>query len=103
MLGPDGAVYPNLCTYLEITKPARLVFDHGDGEQVLFRQTVLLDEEGEGTRITLLLSCKSRKFRDSAVEFAIEGGEQTLAKLETYLRGQRGSNAEVALAGCVGG
>jgi len=51
MLGPDGAVYPNLCTYLEITEPARLVLDHGDWEQVLFRQAVLSDEEGEGTRL----------------------------------------------------
>ena len=33
MHGPDGVDYPNKIVYLEIAKPERLVYDHGDEGQ----------------------------------------------------------------------
>ena len=47
MHGPDGTNYPNKITYLEIAKPERLVYDHGDeGAPGYFRTTVTFAEHG---------------------------------------------------------
>jgi uncharacterized protein YndB with AHSA1/START domain len=87
MVGPDGTVYPNLITYLEIVPEERLVYDHGDFDAVHFRGHLsLTDEEGK-TRVSLGLKFGDRQGRDAVVKFgAIDGGRQTLAKLEAFLR-----------------
>lgn len=88
MVGPDGTRYPNRSVFKEITPPSRLVFDHGDGQRVWFEATIILQESGSGTLITLRQLYPSRESRDEVVEKydAIKGGEQHLAKLEAYLR-----------------
>lgn len=88
MVGPDGTRYPNHSVFKEITPPSRLVFDHGDGQRVWFEASIMLQETGSGTLITLRQLYPSRESRDEVVEKygAIEGGEQHLAKLEAYLR-----------------
>lgn len=88
MVGPDGTRYPNRSVFKEITPPHRLVFDHGDGERILFEATVILQKTAAGTLITLRQLYPSRKTRDEMVDKygAIEGGEQHLAKLEAYLK-----------------
>ena len=50
---PDGTRYPNHAVFKEITPPARLVFDHGDGKRVWFEATVTLQETGSGPLVTL--------------------------------------------------
>jgi uncharacterized protein YndB with AHSA1/START domain len=87
MIGPDGTVYPNEATYVEITPPERLVLDHGDGTHVLFRSTITLTEEGGGTRVTMAATFADRAVRDGVVPYAIEGGKQSLRKLEQALTG----------------
>ena len=61
MHGPDATDYPNKIVYTEIVKPERLVYEHGgDGhvDDVQFQVTV---------------------------SFAIEGGKQTLDRLDGHL------------------
>ena len=87
MVGPDGTRYPNRSVFREITPPARLVYDHGDGERVWFEASITLEETAGGTLVTLRQLYDSQAARDEVVEKygAIEGGKQHLAKLESYL------------------
>lgn len=88
MLGPDGVRYPNHSVFTEITPPSRLLFDHGDGKRIWFKASILLEEAGGGTLVTLRHIFPSKESRDEVVDKygAIEGGEQHLAKMETYIR-----------------
>jgi len=88
MVGPDGARYPNHSVFKEITPPARLVFDHGDGKRMWFEMTVTLQATAGGTLITLRQLYGTKESRDEVVEKygARKGAEQHLAKLEAFLR-----------------
>ena len=85
MIGPDGTEYPNKSTYIELKAPERLVYDLGDWEKVHFRGAVTLDEVGVKTLVTLTAECASKEFRDGLLGYAIDGGKQTLAKLDAHL------------------
>ncbi len=90
MHGPDGTDYQNLVTYREVVAPERLVYAHGanDEDPEQFLVTVLFEEEEAGkTRLTMRMQFKTREERDRvAEEFgAIEGANQTMARLEAYL------------------
>lgn len=88
MVGPDGTRFPNHAVFKEITPPARLIFDHGDGQRVWFEASITLQETARGTLITLRQLYPSTESRDEVVAKygAIEGGKQHLAKLEAYVR-----------------
>jgi uncharacterized protein YndB with AHSA1/START domain len=88
MVGSDGTRYSNLMVYKEVTRPSKLVADHGDGERMWFEVSVTFQEEGVGTLITLRHLFPSKESRDEVVEKygAIEGGKQHLAKLEAYIK-----------------
>jgi uncharacterized protein YndB with AHSA1/START domain len=93
MHGPDGANYPNKITYLEIAKPERLIYDHGDaGAPGYFRTTVTFAEQGGKTKLTMRLLFASAAERDSVVEtyHAIEGANQTLDRLGEQLGKMQG-------------
>jgi uncharacterized protein YndB with AHSA1/START domain len=88
MHGPDGVDYPNKITYLEIAKPERLVYDHGDaGAPGYFRTTVTFDEQGDQTKLTMRLLFESTAERERVVKAhnAIEGANQTLERLGEQL------------------
>ena len=91
MHGPDGVDYPNLMVFIEVARPERLVYDHGSGVEdapTQFRQTVTFEQQGDKTTVTMRLLFKSAAERDQVIEQywgAIEGGNQTLARLEQYL------------------
>ncbi len=88
MHGPDGKDYPNAVKYLEIEKPSRMVFDHGEEiGKPWFRTTISLIEQGNRTHVVLLQKHPSKHRRDQVVrDFgAIEGGRQTLARLAEHL------------------
>ena len=95
MHGPDGTDYGNRIVYLDIERPERLVYRHsGEAgtEDVRFHTTVTFTMEGTQTRVTLRSLFESAAERDRVVEKygAIEGGEQTLARLATYVARQSG-------------
>lgn len=91
MHGPDGTDYPNKVVYLEVAKPERLVYTHGDDTDApacQFHVTVTFDEAGEGkTKLTLRMLFETAALRDQyAAAGATEGGEQTLARLAGHLK-----------------
>ena len=91
MHGPNGTDYPNKIVYTEIVEPERLRYDHGgDGESErddhFFHVTVMLDDVAGKTRVTLSLLFDSvEACEKTKTPGAIEGGKQTLARLEAYL------------------
>ena len=86
MVAPDGKVYLNKSTYIEIKAPERLVYDLGDWDTVHFRASVTLAPIGKKTLVTLSVECPTRGARDGLLGYAIDGGKQTLAKLDEYLK-----------------
>lgn len=88
MIGPDGTRYPNQSIFKEITPPTRLVYDHGNGKRIWFEASITLQETRNGTLVTLRQLYPSKEARDEVVEKygAIEGGQQHLEKLETYIK-----------------
>ena len=95
MHGPDGRDYQNKITYLEIVKPERLVYLHGDGsdnevEQVSFQTTLTFVEQEGKTTVTMRALFPTAQERDRVVKEygALEGGKQHLARLEGHLEKQ---------------
>lgn len=89
MHGPDGTIYPNWVAYVELTPYERIVWNHGEhpGEAPWFRLSITLDEVPEGTHVTLQHLFPTAADRDRSVQEsgAIEGGQQTLARLAAYV------------------
>ena len=91
MHGPDGVDYPNKIVFIEVVKPERLVYDHSGEEHtsdVQFHVTVTFVAQGNKTQLTMRSLFKTAAERDKVVrEYgAIEGGNQTLDRLEEHLR-----------------
>lgn len=91
MHGPDGTDYPNSSVFKEVVKPERIVYSHGggkeDGPGVHFEATWTFEAEGDQTRVTIRMVFDTAADRDRVVkEFnAIEGGNQTLERLEEHM------------------
>jgi uncharacterized protein YndB with AHSA1/START domain len=93
MHGPDGTDWPNVVTYQEVAPPARLVYLHGDDKEPdMFHVTMTLDDEGGKTALTMRAVFKTAAAREFVVRErgAIEGGQQTIARLEAYVLAIRG-------------
>lgn len=89
MTSAEGRVFENLVTYTEITPVVRLAYDHGDWQNPKqFEAIVTFEAQGERTLITLRSLFPNKEARDFVVREvkAIEGGMQTLARLEDHLR-----------------
>jgi uncharacterized protein YndB with AHSA1/START domain len=92
MHGPDGRDYQNKITYLEVVRPERLVYRHGgdeDLEPVSFQTTVTFEPQVKKTVVTLRAVFPTAAERDRVVKEygAIEGGKQTLERLDEHLAG----------------
>lgn len=83
MHGPDGTDYVNLIKYREVVRNERIVYDHGGApDHADFLATITFTDEGGKTRVTLQSLFTTSARRQAAVEFgAVQGGEQTLARL----------------------
>lgn len=93
MHGPDGTNYPNVTEYTEITRPERLRYLHGGGEEegvndAQFEATITFEDMGEKTKVTMHSLFPSAKHRDYVAEHygAIEGGIEHLANLDEYVQ-----------------
>ena len=88
-----GVDYQNRIVYMEIAKPERLVYSHGaeEGDPQQFHVTVTFENHGGKTLVTMRSVFPSAAQRDKVVkEFkAIEGGNQTLDRLERHLATMR--------------
>ena len=93
MHGPDGTDYPNITTYHEVEKHARLVYDHGATENTppLFRVTVSFAETQGKTTMNLTMSLASAAAADEARVFIKKaGGDATWDRLAEYLHEREG-------------
>lgn len=94
MHGPDGRDYQNKVTYHEIVEPERIVFSHGGGEDdlegVSHHTTITLVEQDGKTTVTLKGLFVTAEERERVIrEYgALEGGKQTLARLDEYVAQQ---------------
>ena len=92
MHGPDGTDYPNWIQWMEIRPPEVIVLRHGEGpdDPEQFSSTFIFEEGTDATRVTLRSEFKTKALRDRAAEEygAIEGANQTLDSLATYLTGR---------------
>lgn len=91
MRGPGGVNYPNRSTFREVVPFSRIVFSHGGGKEhgkgANFVATWTFDAVAGGTCVTIRMVFPSAEDRNFVVaEYgAIEGGKQTLARLDALL------------------
>ncbi|MGJ4789763.1 SRPBCC family protein [Leptospira koniambonensis] len=86
MHGPDGVDYPNRIEFIEVVKPEKLVYDHGDDSNPKqFHVTVLFEEEGSKTKLTMRSRFPSEDDIKKVADYALEGLRQTLGRLENFL------------------
>ncbi len=91
MHGPDGRDYPNRIEYLKVIKPELLGYKHSgdeDTEPVSFHVNIIFEEQSSNqTRLTMhmVFPSTAELHRISRTYGAIEGANQTLARLENLL------------------
>ncbi|SMC60807.1 SRPBCC family protein [Rhizobium sp. RU36D] len=91
MHGPDGKAWPNWIRYREIDPPSRLLYDHGGelGEPAHFEGLITFEADEDATLVTLTLIFPTAEARNATLKFgAVEGGNQTLAKLDAFVTRQ---------------
>jgi uncharacterized protein YndB with AHSA1/START domain len=91
MHGPDGTDYPNRIDFTEVVPGERLVYEHGDDapdSPPHFHVVVTFTDDGDGTLLAMRAKFASVEARRHAAENfgAIEGGRQTLERLDEFLR-----------------
>ncbi|HEX4488980.1 MAG TPA: SRPBCC domain-containing protein [Terriglobales bacterium] len=94
MHGPDGTDYPNRITYEEIVEPERIVYSHGgDDTPVDHKVSAIFTDLGDKTSLSFRMVFNSKEERDHIAKTygAVEGGNQTLARLAGYVASQKGS------------
>jgi uncharacterized protein YndB with AHSA1/START domain len=90
MHGPDGRDYQNRVTFEEVLRPERIVYRHGDGddvEPVRLRQTVIFEDLGGRTRMTWRGDFPSAAERDRVIgEYHADSGlMQTMTRLDEFV------------------
>jgi uncharacterized protein YndB with AHSA1/START domain len=88
MHGPDGKDWPNWIRYDEIAKPDRIAYSHGgEGDEPHFHGVVTFSDLGKKrTKVVMRLIFPSAAAVAEVKKFgAVEGGQQTLARLAGFL------------------
>jgi len=91
MHGPDGTDYPNRIAYELVVPPERLEYTLRGGkagdEPSQHRTTVIFTEENGQTRLDMQMLFASPAARDAVAKKygAVQGLQQTLGRLDTYL------------------
>lgn len=89
-----GHDYENRVEYVEVNKPCLLVYKHEDDTgEISFTVRVSFEELDDKTFLTMRTIFKSRELLERLKREvgAVEGGNQTLNKLEQYLHTQQTS------------
>lgn len=98
MHGPDGADYANRIQYIEIVRPERLVYSHGDDEkEEHFRVTVTMEDKGNATELTMRMVFQTAEELEETVNKygAIEGAKSTMSRLAEELEVLKTTNLEI--------
>ena len=88
MHGPDGTDWPNTTKYLEVEKHAKLVYDHGGGDNTppLFRVTVLFSDLKGKTKMDMTMAMSTpEKAEEIRERVKKHGGNSTWDRLAEYL------------------
>jgi len=89
MHGPDGIDYSEWITWTEIVPPERIAMLHGEyrDDPNAFESVLTFMTDADRTRITMVTVFATTELRDDAIEKhgALEGGQQTLGSLATYV------------------
>ncbi len=89
MHGPDGTDYSEWISWTELVPPERIALVHGESpdDPNAFESVLTFSAEDGKTRIEMRTVFPTKELKDEAVEkyHAIEGGEQTLTNLATYV------------------
>ena len=87
MHSPDGVDYVNKVVFIEIVKPERLVYHHGDEGVVGFHVTVTFAEHQGKTLLTMRSVFPTAEELENVCERVgvLEGGKQTLERLGQYV------------------
>ena len=105
MHGPDGTDYPNRIKFDEIVKHERIAYTHDEDKEDVKTQQCFhtiasfedvkeanhggLDRRGK-TKVTLHMILRTKEECEAVKKFgAVEGGNQTLAKLAAYAESMR--------------
>jgi len=86
-----GKDFENKVEYLEVIKPSLLTYRHGDeNDTISFEVHVSFEDAGDKTLLTMRSVFQSEEILDELNRQvkAIEGGKQTLDKLEVYINTQ---------------
>jgi uncharacterized protein YndB with AHSA1/START domain len=106
MHGPDGTDYPNEIRYREVVDSERLVYSHGSGadpDPLAFDMTITFADEGGGTRVTLRQTHATEARAKEVRKFAVDGGNQTVTRLEAYLGTMREHASPAVVEGVAAG
>lgn len=91
MHGPDGTDWPNKIVYTEVVKNERLVYEHSsdnndENDPHRFHVIITFEDAGSRTNLTMRTIFPSAAALEEVKKFgAVEGGKQTIDKLEQYL------------------
>ena len=88
MHGPDGTNYPNYVSYTTIETNRLIAYDHGTNAEhpAMFKAIIRFMEVAEGTQVNLKLILGDARQRPDFITFgAVEGGYQTLERLDSWL------------------
>jgi uncharacterized protein YndB with AHSA1/START domain len=89
MHGPDGTDYQEWISWTEIVPPEGIALLHGESrdDPHAFESILTFTPDGAATRVEMRTVFPTKELRDQAVEkyHAIEGGRQTLSKLDAYV------------------
>jgi len=90
MHGPNGMNFPERIVFNEVVKPERLAYTHGSddpNDPNVFETTVTFEKQGNKTLLTMKAIFPTAEERERVVKEygALEGGKQTINKLEEYL------------------
>ena len=92
MHGPDGTDYPNIATYHEVEKHAKLVYDHGATETTppLFRVNVTFSESNGKTTMDMTMALATAEAAEQTKKFIKQAsGNSTWDRLAEYLEKQK--------------
>ena len=87
MHGPDGTDYPNRIEYLEVVRPSRMVYHHGedDANPHMFHVTTdFINQDGK-TKIVMRMLFKTPEECEATKAFAVEGHNSTMNRLDDML------------------
>ncbi len=90
MHGPDGTDYPNYSVFTEIREPELISYNCGTSpdEKFWFHSTISFEARGNDTNVRLRLLLASTDLYQEVIKHgAVEGGQQTLERLEKHLLG----------------